>query len=284
MRRRAIRIGLILGPILLILLAWGLFFTPHTATMPFTYNPEQGSLRLLTKIAGQPHALAFNSLLPKTVVSQRLYQQLSQQAKGLDRTNPSAEITLGSYRSRIFYESINEAELRPHIDGVLGIDPFVPDASFESHDRHLGARLTLDFKANLMKVEDGKTLKPLNLPKGTLQTPLMRDGDGPYYMLLPLNNGITYPFALGIGCRDVVIPSGSVLFPNLEGTGYVNASGVVPVTVTLDGHDLSVQAVAMPGIQAVGVFGMSLLSNYRVIIDFRNKRLYLEPADSSSDL
>jgi hypothetical protein len=283
MRRRRARGALVVACLLLPLVVWWLLASWERATLPFSYNVAQGSVRFETQIQGKPRLLEFNSLLTKTVLSRRLSQQLVQAEKGIDRVSPSAEFAIGSVRTHLFYTEAPETELRPNSDGVLGLDMFAPSPGFEGQNRRLGMRLTLDFKANRFKLEDGPQLEPLRPPTGTLQTALHREGDGPYYVLLPLNNGAVCRFVLAIGSRDVLLPTGAVLFAAPRGRGYVDALGIVPITLTFDGHDLSTMAIAPPDQQPTGVLGMSLLADYRVILDFRNSRLYLEPANSRSD-
>ena len=283
MRRRSIRILLLLGPALLAILAWRFLHPPRTAVLPFRYNAVQGSIRF--RVGGAEHTQMFelNTLLTKTAIGRRLYHELVQEETGLDRLNPSTDFALASYRIHLFYEEIEEAELHPHTAGLIGVDLFAPYPGFEGQNRRMGARITLDFKKNLLKIEDGPTLEPLKLPEGTLQTPLFRDDVGRYYVLLPLNYGASCRFVLGIGVRDVSLPTGAVVFPAPTGAGYVDAAGVVPITLTLSGQDVTVLATALPGPQTIGVLGMTLLANYRVVVDFRNPRLYLEPANSSPE-
>ncbi len=276
-RRRPVLVFLLVAFALVGGLVWHLLVRPHVVVLPFAYSAAQGSIRFRVQVADQSHLVEFDTVLPKTTLGHRLYHQLTHDEIGLDQMNPSAEFALGSFRYRLSYHQIEETDLHPHTDGIVGCDLFAPSPGFDGTADRQGARITLDFKAHLLTLEDGPILGPLHLPKGTLQTPLLRDGDGVYYVLLPLNNGASYRFALGIGTRDVVLPAGSVLFPSSSGQGYVNAAGVVPVTLTVRGQDLTVLAVALPGNNATGVLGMSLLANYRVIIDFRSLRLYLEP-------
>ncbi|MCW3097082.1 MAG: hypothetical protein JWL77_2700 [Chthonomonadaceae bacterium] len=280
---RPVRISLFAASALFALLLWRTVFPSHVTTMPFFYSADQGSLRFRTQIAGQPHPLEFDTLMTKTALGSGVYRQLSHQEVGIDQLNPAADFALGSYRARLFYAEIAETELRPYTDGALGLDMFVPSSGFEGENRRPGARLTLDFKASLMHIEDGPELAPLHLPEGTAEAPLLRDADGRYYLLLPLNDGASYRFALGIGTRDVQLPTGSVHVLSRDGTGYANPIGIVPITLTFGAQDLSVQAVGLRETQTTGVLGMSLLSQYRVVLDFRNRRLYLEPANSPSD-
>jgi len=280
--RRSARI-LLLSVCLLTPVLWRFLAPDHVTTLPFTYSSDQGSIQFRTLIAGQQHPLEFNTLLTKPLLGSRLYQQLSHAEVGIDRLNPAADFALGSYHAHLVYGEIAEAELHPHMEGILGLDLFTPSPGFDGQNRRPGARITIDFKTKLMTVEDGAEFAPLNLPPGTVQAPLLRDDDGRYSLLLPLNNGASYRFTLGIGYREVLLPAGAVLFPNREGTGYVNATGLVPVTLSMSGQDLSVQAIALPEYRPTGILGMSLLANYRVVVDFRNNRLYLEPANSRID-
>ena len=283
MRRRSAQILLLLGPALLAILAWHLLHPSHTAALPFTYDPVQGSVRFRVGVAERTQMFELNTFLTKTAIGRRLYHDLVQEETGLDQLNPSTNFALASYRIHLFYEEIEEAELHPHTAGLMGFDLFAPYPGFEGQNSRRGARITLDFKTHLLKIEDGPTLEPLKLPEGTLQAPMLRDEAGRYYVLLPLNYGASCRFVLGIGVRDVSLPTGAVLFPAPAGTGYVDAVGVVPITLTLSGQEVTVLATALPGPQMTGVLGMTLLANYRVIVDFRNPRLYLEPANSSAD-
>jgi len=277
--RRSARI-LLLSFCLLTPVVWRLLSPSHVATLPFSYSAAQGSIQFRALVAEHPHPLEFNTLLTKPLLGNGLYQRLSHAEVGIDRLNPAADFALGNYHAHLFYEEVAEAELHPHTDGVLGLDLFTPSPGFDGQNRRPGARITIDFKTKLMTVEDGAEFAPLHLPPGTVQAPLLRDDDGRYSLLLPLNNGVSYRFILGIGYREVLLPTGAVLFPNREGTGYVNATGLVPVTLSMSGQDLSVQAIALPEYRPTGILGMSLLANYRVVVDFRNDRLYLEPANS----
>ena len=282
LKRRSVRI-LLLSVCLLVPILWRLLTPANVTILPFTYNAAQGSLRFRTLIAGHSHPLEFNTLLTKPLLGNRLYQQSSHEAVGIDRLNPMADFALGSYRTHLFYEEVAEAELHPHTDGILGLNLFTPSPGFDGQNSRPGARVTIDFETKLLKVEDGTDFAPLHLPPGTVQAPLLRDGNGIYSLLLPLNNGMSYRFTLGIGYRDVLLPTGAVLFPASDGSSYVNAAGLVPVTLSMSGQDLSVQAIALPEYRSTGILGMSLLVNYRVILDFRNRRLYLEPANSRND-
>ena len=283
-RKRPVRLFLVLAAAFLAVLAWRRLSPSHVTILPFTYSAVQGSIRLRVRVAEQPHTLELNTLWTQTALGRRLYQQLSQEEVGMDRPSPATDFAVGNVRSQLFYAEVEETALHPYTEGIVGCDLFAPSPGFEGRNVRPGARITLDFKTNRLKLEDSAELEPLTLPKGTLQAPLLRDGDGPYYLLLPLNNGASYRFALGIGSRDVLLPTGAVLFPDPEGRGYVNAAGMVPVTLTVGGQDVTVLAIALPGAQTTGVLGMNLLANYRVVIDFRNRRLYLEPPDSRSDL
>jgi hypothetical protein len=280
---RPIRISLFSASALLALLLWRYVFPSHVTTMPFFYSADQGSLRFRTQIAGQPHPLEFDTLMTQTALGSGVYRQLSHEEVGIDRLNPAADFALGNYRARLFYAEIAETELHPYTEGVLGLDMFAPSPGFDGQNSRPGARLTFDFKESLMHIEDGPELAPLHLPEGTVEAPLLRDPDGRYYLLLPLNDGASYRFALGIGSRDVQIPTGSVHVLAREGNGYANPVGIVPVTLTFGDQDLSVQAVGLHETQTTGVLGMSLLAQYRVVLDFRNRRLYLEPANSRFD-
>ena len=282
LRTRPARI-LLLVSALLIVLTWHLLNPPTSSVIPFTYDTSQGSVRFETMVAGKMHPMEFDTLVTKTELGRRLYKQLLQEEMGIDKLSPSAEFVLGSYRTQLFYDQIDESALDPHSEGALGIDLFAPSRGFQGEYVRRGVRLTLDFKTNLCLLEDGPKLEPLHLPPGTVQAPLLRDGDGPYYLVLPLNNGASYRFDLGIGSRDVILPKGSVLFPARQGLSYVDAVGIVPVTLAMSGQDLTAQAVALPDSPETGVLGMSLLANYRVVLDFRNRRLYLEPANSPSE-
>lgn len=283
LRTRPVRKWLLAITALAAALAWRLLSPFHVSVLPFTYSAVQGSVRIRTQVEGQTRPLEFDTLAAQTTLGRRLYEQLVQEQRGIDRISPSADFGLGGCHSQLFYEEIGDAELHPHTDGILGIDLFTPSRGFDGQNVRLGARLTLDFKENLLKLEDGPALEPLHLPPGTVQAPLLRDGAGPFYLLLPLNDGASYRFLLGIGTRDVILPTGAVLFPAPQGTGYVDARGMVPVTLTMSGQDLTVQAMALPRFTPTGILGMNLLANYRVILDFRNRRLYLEPTNSPSD-
>lgn len=283
-KRRPFLLFLLLISTLIALLLWMLFAPRHAATLPMTYTATQGSVGIPIQINGQMRSIEFNSLLTRSVLNPSLHAQLAQGKSGVESVVPSAEVALGSYHTKVSWSEVAETELHPSAEGILGLEPFVPSAGLDGKDHRLGGRLTLDFKANRFYIEDGAHLPLMVLPKGTLQAPLQRDEDGTYYLVLSLNDGPSYRFLLGIGCRDVLLPTGAVLFPNREGNAYVNAVGVVPVTLTVDGKDLTVQAAALPGIQTTGILGMSLLANFRVVVDFRNDRLYLEPADSRSSL
>lgn len=264
-------------------LAGRYFYPSHVTILPFTYNVPQGSVRFRVDVEGQPRLMQFDTLQMQTALGRRLYRQLTQEQLGMDHLRPSADFAVGNHRAHLFYNEIEEEALLPHTEGIVSCDLFAPDAGFEGRNGRPGARVTLDFKTQRLKLEDGPTLEPLSLPKGTLQAPLLRKGDGPYYLLLPLNNGDGARFALGIGCKEVLLPTGAVLFPASTGTDYVNATGMVPVTLTLGGRDLTALAMALPHSQTFGVLGMSLLANYRVVLDFRSSRLYLEPLNSPSD-
>ena len=274
---------LLLSACLLTPALWRLLSPGSVILLPFSYSAAQGSLKFRTLVAEQPHPLEFNTLLTKPLLGNGLYQRLSREEVGLDRLNPAADFALGNYRTHLFYGEVAEAELHPDVDGILGLDLFTPSPGFDGQNGRPGARLTIDFKTKLVKVEYGAEFAPLHLPPGTVQAPLLRDDDGHYSLLLPLNDGVSYRFILGIGYRDVLLPTGAVLFPASDGSGYVNATGLVPVTLSMSGQDLSVQAIALPEYRTTGILGMSLLSNYRVIVDFRNNRLYLEPANSRAD-
>ena len=282
LRHRSARVLLLSGCLLAPAL-WRLFSPGNVTLVPFSYSTAQGSLKFRTLVAEQPHPLEFNTLLTKPLLGDGLYQRLTREEVGIDQLSPAADFALGHYRTHLFYGEVAEADLHPDIDGILGLDLFTPSPGFDGRNGRPGARLTIDFKTKLVKVEDGAEFAPLHLPPGTVQAPLLRDDDGHYSLLLPLNDGVSYRFTLGIGYRDVLLPTGAVLFLNREGTGYVNATGLVPVTLSMSGQDLSVQAIALPEYRPTGILGMSLLSNYRVIVDFRNSRLYLEPANSRID-
>src|SRR5947209_5053876 len=112
--RRSVRIFL-LSACLLAPVLWRLLAPANVATLPFTYNVAQGSLRFSALVAGQSHPLEFNTLLTKPLLGSRLYGQLSHEEAGIDRLNPSADFALRKYRAHLFYQEIAEEELHPHI-------------------------------------------------------------------------------------------------------------------------------------------------------------------------
>ena len=267
------------------ILMWRRYHRPHVTTAPFTYNAIDGSLRFQALVQGQPHLLEFDTRAMKTVLVRPLYERLNKAESGIDTLSPSADFALEGYHAHLFYDESEESAFPTRVEGMLGLDMFAPSPGFEGRNVRRGARVTLDFKAGLARIEDGPSLEPLHFPKGTVQTPLLRDGaDGAYYVVLSLNDGVRYRFALGVGERNVILPTGSVLFVSPDATHYVNAVGGVPVTLTFGGEDKTVLAVALQSPLPSGVLGMSLLANYRVVLDFRNNRLSLEPPDSPSDL
>jgi hypothetical protein len=266
------------------ILIWRRSQRPHVTTAPFTYNGINGSLRFQALVQGRPCLLEFDTLAMKTVVARSLYERLNKAESGIDTLSPSADFALEGYHAHLFYDEAEESAFPTRVEGMLGIDMFAPSPGFEGRNVRRGARITLDFKAGLARIEDGPSLEPLRLPKGTVQTALLRDSaDGPYYVIVPLNGGGSYRFALGVGEPNVILPTGSVRFISHDATHYVDAVGGVPVTLTFSGQDETVQAIALHRPVPSGVLGMSLLANYRVVLDFRNNLLYLEPPDSPSD-
>lgn len=253
----------------------------RTSGIPFTYTYAQGSVRFKATIKGRERTVELNTLLTKTVLRTSVSRTIIRDQRGVDKLNPVAEFKTGNYHRTLFYQTVDDSILRPQVDCILADDFFSPSKGFEGKGAATGARLTIDFDAGRVYIEDKPELNNYRPPKGTLQVPLFRSTEGLYYMVLPVNSGASYRFVLGLGVRDVLLPSGAVQFIAPDAQGYASAIGIVPVTLNFNGTDIPAQAVALPGMQPVGVFGTSLLANYKVVIDFRHLRLYLEPRGGS---
>ncbi len=245
-----------------------------------TFHPEQGTVRFNLQINGQTKAVEFNMLEVKTLLSAPLYRSLVHNQIGLDQLSPSAEFQIGKYRHRLFYEPINASLLHPHTEGIITNDLFAPSPGTDGREAKRGTRLTLDFQNGLLQIEENPPDTAFRVPKGTLKLPLFRSAEGLYYVSLPVNDGTLYPFLLGLGTKNVFLPSGAVQFIDREASGYVPASGVVPITLLCDGIEVPVEAIALPGTHPAGIIGTEILARYLVVIDYRHNFLYLEPREN----
>ena len=257
----------------------------YVTVVPFEYNPKvaQGIV-LKSTVQGKELRLLLRFEYDDSYINTSLEKELvgaGAEKRGTDRL--AATTSLGNYQRKQFYGlmdmSISPVARATTADGRLGGKFFTASSSFETDEPKLAPRLTFDFVAKTLKIDRRPHRPRLVPPQGTLQAPItLREGEENYYVTLSVNGAP--PVHLRLDMDEYMLVSSFAKPP----------SPTLPITLQFGKQQVNVQ-----NLKAVvwkhypyavedlpdGHLGLLLFSQYRIVLDYEEKMLYLEPPNSS---
>jgi len=180
-------------------------------------------------------------------------------------------LSLGSYYRYTSFRVQDRADLftpsMPKCDAIIGCE------FFDDTSGNPGVRLLLDFKSKRLLPDACPSRPRVEPPPGTIALPMHKDTVRGWSISV-LVNGEPVDFILSTADDSVFIPLLPTVFDTSK--GIKGTKQMVPITLQLGAQSVKVTATFEPDL-GNPILGLSLLSRYRVVIDYRDKILYLEP-------
>jgi hypothetical protein len=271
----------------------------HITTVPFKFNPNLPyPLVVETRIDDQPASLALDFHYDESDFVQSLRQRL-----GITTQHSIADVQIGRYHCQPQIEAEFDTPIYPSVQS--GISGRLGSDFFAAHK----VRLTLDFVARTLTIDDWSDRARLIPPPGTIQVPLhhyypisdwfvnatlkVGNQSGQAGMNLDTEDNKVWVDDSFVRLMIANQKTSTTHFTSQKQKEHVLEAFVYgvhrlpipaqwyqgrPVALQLGTSSIATKAY----VQSVPLcsIGLSVLSQFRVVLDYRDRMLYLEPPNS----
>src|SRR5262249_39668816 len=142
--------------------------------------------------------------------------------------------------------------------------------------------IVLDFVSKQMTVDFRPRRSKYKPPAGTLSLPLRREGIGSYFVTLFLEDRGPTEFLLATGSEVVYLSPDTIKSLGLTKKDQVN-DAYYPVYFQIGAREVGTWALVndetyLKQTHPTNLLGLEFLARFRVVLDYRDKMLYLEPS------